>query len=121
MEEQYPEDSLCPGVEPGSMSLPQAGWRDLGPQGPLLLPCPNLPSAAVVPQTVDQGIPGAEAQKGAEEWVDWVGNMLMLLPQMMMKMMMMMAAVVVVVMVKDEVEEEEEEEEERSQPPVCYE
>lgn len=106
------------------MSLPQAGWRDLGPQGPLLLPCPNLPCAAVVSQTVDQGTPGAEAQKGAEEWVDWVGNMLMLLPQMTMKMMMMMMAavvVVVVVMVKDEVEEEEEEEEERSQPPVCYE
>lgn len=96
--------------------LPQARWRALGPQGPLQLPCPISLSAAGVPQPSDRGPPGAEAQRGAVVWVEWVGSMLML----MLLMMMMMAVVVVMMMVEDE-EEEEEEEEERSQPPVCYE
>lgn len=94
------------------MSLPQAGWRAPGPQRLPRLPCPTFLCALGVPRPADWGTPGAEAQRGAVAWVEWVDSMLMM-------MMMMVVVVVVVVIVEDE--EEEVEEEERSQPRVCYE
>lgn len=112
--QKHPDNSLRPGDEPGSVNLPQAGWRAPGPQGTLLIPCPTLPSAEGVPQPADRGMPGAEAQRDSVAWAEWVGSML---PTLLL--MMMMAGVVE--MVEDEEEAEEEREEERSQPPVCYE
>lgn len=121
VEEKHPESSLCPGDEPGSVNLPQAGWRAPGPQGSLQIPCPNLPCAAGVPQPADRGTPGAEAQRGSVAWAEWVGSMLMMLLLLWMMVVVVVVVAGVVVMIEDEEEEEEEREEERSQPPVCYE